>query len=71
MGIGLSLQAPQENTMRTFSKSKLMALRQCPKRFWLEIHRSHLREDSAATQVSFQIGHEVGGIAQSRKCRLA
>lgn len=50
--------------MRTFSKSKLMALRQCPKRLWLEIHRPDLREDSAATQVSFQIGHQVGDIAQ-------
>ena len=50
--------------MRTFSKSKLMALRQCPKRLWLEIHRPDLREDSAATQESFQIGHQVGDIAQ-------
>lgn len=50
--------------MRTFSKSKLLALRQCPKRLWLEIHRPELREDSAATQVSFQIGHQVGDIAQ-------
>lgn len=50
--------------MRTFSKSKLLALRQCPKRLWLEIHRPDLREDSASTQVSFQIGHQVGDIAQ-------
>ena len=50
--------------MRTFSKSKLLALRQCPKRLWLEIHRPHLREDSAATQASFQIGHQVGDIAR-------
>ena len=50
--------------MRTFSKSKLLALRQCPKRLWLEIHRPDLREDSAATQESFQIGHQVGDIAQ-------
>ena len=42
--------------MRTFSKSKLLALRQCPKRMWLEIHRPDLREESAATQASFQIG---------------
>ncbi len=41
-----------------------MALRQCPKRLWLEIHRPDLREDSEATQVSFQIGHQVGDIAQ-------
>ena len=50
--------------MRNFSKSKLLALRQCPKRLWLEIHRSDLREDSAATQASFQVGHQVGDIAR-------
>ena len=50
--------------MRTFSKSKLLALRQCPKRLWLEIHRPELREDSASTQASFQVGHQVGDIAQ-------
>ena len=42
--------------MRTFSKSKLLALRQCPKRLWLEVHRPELRDDSAATQASFQVG---------------
>ena len=46
--------------MRNFSKSKLLAFRQCPKRLWLEIHRPDLREDSAATQASFQVGHQVG-----------
>ena len=50
--------------MRTFSKSKLLALRQCPKRLWLEVHRPDLREDSAATEASFQVGHQVGDIAQ-------
>lgn len=50
--------------MRNFSKSKLMALRQCPKRLWLEVHRPDLREDSDATQACFQIGYQVGDIAQ-------
>lgn len=50
--------------MRNFSKSKLLALRQCPKRLWLEINQPELREDSSATQASFQIGHQVGDIAQ-------
>ena len=50
--------------MRTFSKSKLLAYRQCPKRLWLEIHRPEVREDSSATQASFKVGHKVGEIAQ-------
>lgn len=50
--------------MRKFSKSKLLASRQCPKRLWLEIHRPDLREDSAATQARFQVGHHVGDIAR-------
>lgn len=50
--------------MRNLSKSKLLAYRQCPKRLWLEIHKAELREDSAATQASFNIGHQVGDIAR-------
>lgn len=50
--------------MRTLSKSKLLAYRQCPKRLWLEVHRPKLREDSSATQASFAVGHQVGDIAQ-------
>lgn len=50
--------------MRSFSKSKLMALGQCPKRLWLEIHRPELREDSAAAEARFQVGHQVGDIAR-------
>lgn len=50
--------------MRTLSKSKLMAFRQCPKRLWLEVHHPELREDSFATQSSFAVGHQVGDIAQ-------
>jgi hypothetical protein len=50
--------------MRTFSKSKLLAYRQCPKRLWLEIHNPELRADSSATQASFKVGHQVGEIAQ-------
>ena len=51
--------------MRHFSKSKLMAYRQCPKRLWLEVHRPDLREDSAGTQARFQTGYQVGDIARS------
>lgn len=50
--------------MRTLSKSKLLAFRQCPRRLWLEIHRPKLRDDSAATQASFAVGHQVGDIAR-------
>ena len=50
--------------MRTLSKSKLLAYRQCPKRLWLEVHRPKLREDSATTQASLAVGHQVGDIAR-------
>lgn len=50
--------------MRTFSKSKLMALRQCPKRLWLEIHQPHLCENSVSTMASFKVGHSVGEVAR-------
>jgi hypothetical protein len=46
--------------MRPHSKSKLMAYRQCPRRVWLEVHRPKLRENSAAMQKEFAVGHEVG-----------
>lgn len=49
--------------MRSLSKSKILAYRQCPKRLWLEIHRNEVRDDSASAAV-FQVGHHVGEIAQ-------
>lgn len=51
--------------MRSLSKSKLLAYRQCPKRLWLEIHRSDLIEWTDQAQANFLVGHEVGGIAQT------
>jgi hypothetical protein len=50
--------------MRNLSKSKLIAFRQCPKRLWLEVHHPELREDSEATQASFNVGNAVGDIAR-------
>ena len=50
--------------MRTFSKSKLLALRQCPKRLWLEIHRPDLLEYSTETDARLQTGLQVGEIAR-------
>ncbi len=46
------------------SKSRLLALRQCPRRLWLELHQPDLREDTRSTQASFQVGHEIGAIAR-------
>lgn len=50
--------------MRNLSKSKIIAFRQCPKRLWLELHKPELRDDSAS-EVVFQIGHQVGDIART------
>jgi len=50
--------------VRTFSKSKLLALRQCPKRLWLEVHRPDLREYSQETDSRVQAGFQVGEIAR-------
>src|SRR5258705_36137 len=50
--------------MPSFSKSKLMACLQCPKRFWLEVHCPELREDSAASQAAFAAGRSVGEVAR-------
>ena len=50
--------------MKTLSKSKLLAFRQCPKRLWLEVNHPELRADSAATTASFSVGNQVGEIAR-------
>ena len=50
--------------MVALSKSKLLALRQCPKRLWLELYRPTLREDSAATLTAFKGGDAVGAVAR-------
>ena len=51
--------------MRSLSKSKIIAYRQCPKRLWLEIHRPELRDDSAFEMV-FRIGNQVGDVRRGR-----
>lgn len=48
---------------RTFSKSKLLALRQCRKRLWLEVHQPELRDFSTA-MAAFQTGYTVGDLAR-------
>lgn len=50
--------------MRSLSKSKVMAFRQCPKRLWLELHKPELRSDSEATKAKFEVGHRVGELAR-------
>lgn len=47
------------------SKSRLMDFLQCPKKLYLRTHQPELAEDSAGAMQSFQIGHEVGDVAQS------
>lgn len=51
--------------MKTLSKSKLLAYRQCPKRLWLEVHSPELRADSVTTQASFATGNVVGATART------
>jgi len=51
--------------MKTLSKSKLIAYRQCPKRLWLEVHHPELQVDSSKTQAAFATGHTVGKLARS------
>lgn len=46
------------------SKSRLIAWKQCPKRLWLQIHRRDLLEISDEAEQGFQIGYEVGEVAQ-------
>ena len=46
------------------SKSRIAAWRQCPKRLWLQTHRPDLLEVSSSVERSFQIGYEVGEVAQ-------
>lgn len=46
------------------SKSRITAWRQCSKRLWLQIHRHELLEESDQAKRLYQIGNEVGEIAQ-------
>ncbi len=50
--------------MRSLSKSKLLAYRQCPKKLWLELHGPKPPKPDAQTQARFDDGHKVGRMAQ-------
>lgn len=51
--------------MRTLSKSRLIAHRQCAKRLWLEVNRPELKSESGATQALYAGGHAVGDLARA------
>lgn len=51
--------------MRTLSKSKILAHRQCSKRLWLELQPDSKPVYSAQTEASFATGHSVGAVAQA------
>ena len=53
-------------TSKSLSKSKLMALRQCPKKLWLSTYRKDMAVVSAATEARFARGHEVGAVARAQ-----
>lgn len=50
--------------MVKLSKSRLLALRQCQRRLWLEIYRPELRDDTPDSQANFATGHLVGDLAR-------
>jgi len=52
------------NKIKNLSKSKILAYRQCEKRLWLEVKHPELLQDSSHTQASYQVGNQVGEVAQ-------
>lgn len=50
--------------MRSFSKSRLIAMRQCPKRLWLDVFHSELGVQSMRSEKAFRTGHQVGEVAR-------
>jgi len=48
-----------------FSKSRVLAVRQCPKRLWLEANRPDLRVITPGTQRRFDQGHRLNDIVHS------
>ena len=52
------------DALGSLSKSRLLAFRQCPKRLWLEVHKSELRAASLPAQSRLKAGLEVGAVAR-------
>lgn len=50
--------------MKNFSKSRLVSMLQCPRRFWLEVFRPELKHDSGLTEMKFRTGNQVGDLAR-------
>lgn len=46
------------------SKSRVLEYLQCPKRLYLSVHHPELKEESADMQARFNVGHQIGEIAQ-------
>ena len=64
MAIDTSFATTSVRPPRVLSKSKLLSFRQCPKKLWLQIHRSELEETSSATEADFAVGYQVGEVAR-------
>jgi len=50
--------------MRTLSKSRLLAFKQCPKRLWLEVYRRDLSTTAIGASAGFAAGQAVGEVAR-------
>ena len=55
---------PLDPTMTKLSKSKLLSFLNCPKSLWLDVNRRELKQDSAASEAKFKVGHTIGEISQ-------
>ena len=53
-------------TTHYLSKSKIMAGRQCEKRLWLEVYRSHLIEYGSDVEQRFAVGEDVTDVARAQ-----
>lgn len=51
-------------TSPQLSKSRLLSWQQCEKRLWLEVNRRDLAQTSVTTQHWFDVGNQVGRLAQ-------
>lgn len=53
-----------------FSKSRITAFEQCPRRLWLMIHNPAAAEHDDCAEARFATGHSVGDIACVRCTRV-